>query len=53
MKNVTPEMVEMDSNETIKVAYATAPEKLIRQNYRYTCEKINNSWIITKMEEIE
>ena len=53
MNNVTQELVEMDSNESIKVIYATAPEKVIRQNYRYTCEKINNSWIITKMEEIE
>lgn len=52
MKKVTSKLVEMDSNENIKVTYATAPAKVISQNYRYTCEFINNTWIITKMEEI-
>lgn len=46
------DQVAVDSRETIKVFYADATVKIIKQKYRYTCEYINQKWIITKMEEI-
>lgn len=44
--------VEIDSKEVIKVSYADGSTKIIRQKYRYTCECIEQNWVITKMDEI-
>lgn len=48
----TPNQVEINSREKIKVFYGDDTTKLVNQQYRYTCEYKNQNWIITKMEEI-
>lgn len=45
--------VEINSKEKIKVDYADATSKLVDQEYKYTCENIDGSWIITKMSDID
>lgn len=43
---------KIDSKEVIKVFYADDSFKIVRQKYRYTCECIDQNWVITNMEEI-
>ncbi len=45
--------VEINSKEKIKVYYADGTSKIVRQEYKYTCEKIDGNWIITKMSDID
>lgn len=49
----TDHTVYVLSNEKIYVRYADQTHKLIKQRYRYTCEKIDGQWFITEMSEIE
>lgn len=51
-KTILPNYVEIDSAEEIKVYFADASSKIISQSYRYTCENINGTWMITKMGDI-
>ena len=44
--------LKIDSKEVIKVFYADGSAKIVRQKYRYTCECIDQNWVITNMEEI-
>lgn len=43
---------KIDSREVIKVFYADGSAKTVRQKYRYTCECIDENWVIIDMEEI-
>lgn len=43
--------IQINSKEQIKVFYADASEKLVRQSYCYTCEKKDGAWVITAMED--
>ncbi|MCI8307684.1 MAG: M56 family metallopeptidase [Lachnospiraceae bacterium] len=45
--------VEIISKEKIKVYYADNTSKLVKQEYKYTCENIDGSWIITEMSDID
>ena len=45
--------VEIHSKEKIKVYYAEGTSRVVKQEYKYTCEKINGSWIITEMSDID
>lgn len=49
---LTAEQILIRSQEKIKVFYADASSKLVRQKYCYTCECIDGNWVITKMEEV-
>lgn len=49
---VSASQVVLCSDEKIRVFYADASAKIICQKYRYTCEYINQNWVITNMEEI-
>lgn len=51
-KEITSNCVELYSKEKIKVFYVDNTTKVIKQKYCYTCEYINQTWRITKMEEI-
>ena len=51
-KAITSEQVEIISKEKIKVFYADTDAKIIKQRYQYTCEYIDERWIITGMDEI-
>ncbi len=51
-RKILPSYAEIDSAEEIRVSFADASTKVIHQSYRYTCEKINGTWVITKMSEI-
>ncbi|HBI61576.1 MAG TPA: hypothetical protein DDY31_10255, partial [Lachnospiraceae bacterium] len=47
--------VEIDSKERIKVFYADGESRIVKQTYRYICERYadgKGGWIITGMEEI-
>ena len=46
------EQVEIISKEKINVFYADASEKIVKQKYRYRCEKIDGNWYITRMDEV-
>lgn len=50
---VSASQVVLCSDEKIRVFYADASVKIICQKYRYTCEYINQNWVITNMEEID
>lgn len=52
-KMIASNQVGIHSREVIKVFYADATKKIIKQQYLYTCEYINGNWIITKMSEIK
>lgn len=52
VNTLTAEQIEINSQEKIKVFYADTTSKLVKQEYRYTCECIDGNWMITKMEEI-
>lgn len=43
--------IQINSKEQIKVFYADASEKIVRQSYCYTCEKRDGAWVITAMED--
>lgn len=45
--------VNIISKEKIKVSYADKTSKLVKQSYCYTCEYIDNTWVITKMEDVK
>jgi len=45
-------LMKIDSKEVIKVFYADGSTKIVKQKYRYTCECIDQNWVITDMEEI-
>lgn len=45
--------VSIDSDEEILVHYSDNTSKVVRQKYRYTCEFVDQGWIITDMQEIE
>lgn len=47
------DMVQLDSNEQIKVAYGDGAVKIVKQRYGYTCEKRNGKWLITTMTDLE
>ena len=49
----TDQTVYVLSNEKIYVRYADQTHKLIKQRYRYTCEKLNGQWFITAMADIQ
>lgn len=49
---ISPTQVSIISKEKIKVYYADADAKVIKQKYQYTCELIGQKWMITKMDEI-
>lgn len=49
---ISDSMVTVDSKEKIKVTYADASERIVKQRYRYTCEIIDGGWIITAMNQI-
>lgn len=51
-KEISSDCVELYSKEKIKVFYVDNTTKVIKQKYCYTCEYINQTWRITKMEEI-
>ncbi len=50
MQNVSP--ADIRSSEKIRVFYKDGTTKIVNQQYRYTCEKQNGFWMITKMDEI-
>lgn len=52
-EQTTDQKVYVLSNEKIYVRYADQTQKLIKQRYRYTCEKIDGQWFITEMSDIE
>lgn len=52
-EQTTDQKVYVLSNEKIYVCYADQTQKLIKQRYRYTCEKIDGQWFITEMSDIE
>lgn len=49
---VSATQVVLCSDEKIQVSYADATTKVVKQRYQYTCEYINQKWIITNMEEV-
>lgn len=53
VKKISDEQVEIQSKENIKVFYGDNTSKMVKQKYQYTCEFINQNWIITKMGEIQ
>lgn len=50
VKILSESQIQIHSREQIKVTYGDATTKLIRQSYRYTCEKENGQWLITVMD---
>lgn len=50
-KQISSEMVEIESRESIKVYYADKTSKVVKQRYCYTCVYGDHGWIITKMVE--
>ena len=49
----TADQVSIDSDEEILVHYGDNTSKVVRQKYRYTCEYVDQGWIITDMQEIK
>ncbi|MDE6635466.1 MAG: hypothetical protein K2K09_02530, partial [Lachnospiraceae bacterium] len=49
---IDSDQIEINSKEKIRVYYADGTSKLVKQEYSYTCENIDGSWIITKMSNI-
>ena len=52
IESVNENEVNIKSKEKIKVYYADETDRIVKQKYEYTCEKINGYWIITGMSEI-
>ena len=52
LEAVSSTQVTITSKEKIKVYYADTDAKVIKQKYQYTCERIGQKWMITKMDEI-
>ncbi len=48
---VTEDQVEILSKEKIRVRYQDGTENVVRQKYRYTCQRIGQKWIIVRMDE--
>ncbi len=48
---VSEDQVEILSKEKIRVHYGDETEKLVRQKYRYTCQRIGRNWIIVGMDD--
>lgn len=44
--------IQIDSKEAIKVSYADASTKIVKQSYCYTCTRQQGEWIIISMEDI-
>lgn len=51
-EEVAPGQTVISSKEKIRVYYADAEAKTVKQKYRYTCEYIGDRWMITGMDEI-
>ena len=49
----TADQVIIDSDEEILVHYSDNTSKIVRQKYRYTCEFVDQGWIVTDMQEIK
>lgn len=47
------DQVSIDSDEEILVHYSDDTSKVVRQKYRYTCEYVDQGWIVTNMQEIK
>ncbi|MDE6566451.1 MAG: hypothetical protein K2K70_01815, partial [Lachnospiraceae bacterium] len=47
------DLVSIDSDEEILVHYSDDTSKVVRQKYRYTCEYVDQGWIVTDMREIK
>lgn len=52
VKKMGADVVKLKSKEKIQVSYVDAASKIIDQTYLYTCEKRDQNWRITKMDEI-
>lgn len=49
----TADQVSIDSYEEILVYYSDGTSKVVKQQYRYTCEYVDQGWIVTGMQEIK